>query len=574
MGTAVKAVRVAQPSPHFTARTPQQENYMSKGSLFLFAVAGCLLLAQPLMAQEGINGNLVTVDWLQNNLNNANVLILDASPGPMHAAQHIPGAVNVDLLTYGVHEIPISDTEKRFQSWGISPGKKIVLYDQGASIMATRLFFDLVYHGFPASGLYVLDGGLSKWQADGGSVTKESTPSPKKGTFHITKFREDVRVKLPEFLNASGDPGNNVLLEALGANWHFGEVHPFDRAGHIPNGILLPSEDFYNEDKTFKSVEEIKKMLAYVGAKPEQQIHTYCGGGVAASVPWFAARFILNYPKVKLYEESEMGWLLDERDLPYWTYDAPNLMRETDWLKSWGCNRMMRMYGVSQVSIVDVRPAEEFNQGHVPFALNIPAEVFKANLNNPEKLAEILGPAGVNASHEAIIVSGAGLTKVSALAFVALEILGQKKVSIFVDPFDKWTQPGTALTRDTTVVGPKKAFGEVSIPPMTYPVNIRKDVIITDPKSTHGLYPKVFIASGMNVPVKAQEGKIVHVPYTDLLNADGTPKDAKDIWNILVKAGITRYAELVCFSDDPGEAAVNYFILKLMGYPDVKVLLM
>ena len=74
------------------------------------------------------------------------------------------------------------------------------------------------------------------------------------------------------------------------------------------------------------------------------------------------------------------------------------------------------------------------------------------------------------------------------------------------------------------------------------------------------------------MPAKAQSGKVVHVPYTDLLNADGTPKAAKDIWNILSKAGISRYAELVCYSDDPAEAAANYFILKLMGYPDIKVL--
>ena len=33
-----------------------------------------------------------------------------------------------------------------------------------------------------------------------------------------------------------------------------------------------------------------------------------------------------------------------------------------------------------------------------------------------------------------------------------------------------------------------------------------------------------------------------------------------------------RYAEIVTFSDDPGEAAVNYYLLKLMGYPDVKAL--
>ena len=82
------------------------------------------------------------------------------------------------------------------------------------------------------------------------------------------------------------------------------------------------------------------------------------------------------------------------------------------------------------------------------------------------------------------------------------------------------------------------------------------------------------LASGRNLPAKAPDGKGVHVPSTDLLNPDGTPKAAKDIWNILTKAGVPRYAELVCIADDPGEAAVNYFILKLMGYPDIKVLVM
>jgi 3-mercaptopyruvate sulfurtransferase SseA len=62
------------------------------------------------------------------------------------------------------------------------------------------------------------------------------------------------------------------------------------------------------------------------------------------------------------------------------------------------------------------------------------------------------------------------------------------------------------------------------------------------------------------------------VPYATLLNADGTAKPAKEIWRLLTNAGVPRYAELVCVSDDPGEAAVGYFILKLMGYPDVKLL--
>ncbi len=103
-------------------------------------------------------------------------------------------------------------------------------------------------------------------------------------------------------------------------------------------------------------------------------------------------------------------------------------------------------------------------------------------------------------------------------------------------------------------------------------MNLREGVLIADAKSTQGLYPKVFVAAGKNLPARAPEGKLVHVPYTELLNGDGTVKQAKDLWNILVKAGVPRYAEIVCIADDPAEAAVNYFILTLMGYPDVKVL--
>lgn len=537
----------------------------------LLTVAVCLFLVQPLMSKEGIKGNLVTVGWLEQNLKSTDVLILDASPAQMYAKEHIPGAINVDLFTYGGKEVPLSEIEQRYQSWGISPGKKIVIYDRGKPMMATRLFFDLYYNGFAAKDLFILDGGFTKWQESGKRVTNEPTSIPKKGSFRITKMNEDARAKLPEFLTASGDQKNNVLLEALEANWHFGELQFFDRPGHIPHGILLPSGDFFNPDKTFKSAEEIKKILNYFGVNQKQKIYTYCGGGIAASVPFFALKFILDFPDVKLFSESELGWLQDVRELPFWTYDAPYLIRETNWLKTWG-GRMMRMYGVSQVSIIDVRSAEAFNLGHIPFALNVSSDLFKSNINNPEKLAEVLGQAGIDASYEAIVVSGNGLNEHSALAFLMLEYLGQKKVSVFIDSNEKFAQSGTTLTKEVTAIGPKKAPQDLSIPPTTYPLNFREGVVITDPKTTHGLYPKVFIASGKIVPNKVPDGKVIHVPYTDFLNTDGTPKAAKDIWNILVKAGIPRYAELICFSDNPGESAVNYFILKLMGYPDIKVL--
>jgi 3-mercaptopyruvate sulfurtransferase SseA len=520
---------------------------------------------------SGINGNLVSVDWLEKNMSNTRILLLDASSPQEYAAAHLPGAINFNLFIYGGRELPVAEMEKLYQSWGISAGKKIVLYDEGAGMMATRFFFSLYYHGFSATDMMILDGGLYKWKEKGFPVTKDITPVKQIGTFTIRKKAEDVRVKLPEFLTAAGDPVKNVLLESLTPEWHFGQVAPFGKAGHIPNAIMIPSADFYNPDKTFKSATEIKKMMDYHGIRPQQQINNHCGGGVAASVPFFALKFILKYPNVKLFMESQLGWVSDERDLPYWTYDAPYMMRETSWLQSWG-GRMMRMYGISQVSVLDIRSADEFYQGHVPFAINIPTEKFNNNRSNSVKLSEMLGAAGADASHEIIIISGAGLTKEAALVFAILEQLGHKKISIFTDSLSKWTKPGFTLIKDSTVIGPKKHPYDVSIPPTTYLKGKTKDIILAESAGKPGLYPKVFLASGKNVPARLPEGKVVHVPNTDLLNGEGKPKEAKEIWNILTKAGVPRYAELICISEDAGEAAVNYFILKLMGYPDIKIL--
>lgn len=523
-----------------------------------------LLLTQHTLADNETGGNLVSVSWLEKNATNENILILDSSPTKIYNTKHIPGAINADFMAYGGLNQPAAEMEELFQSWGVTPGKKIVIYDQGGSIMATKLFFDLYYYGFPGKDLFILDGGLAKWEEAGKEITNERTTQAVKGSFRIQNINEDARVRLPEFLTATGDKKNYALLEALDADWHFGGLQFFDRPGHIPNGIMLPSGDFYNADKTFKSDDEIRKMLTHLGIKPEQQIYTYCGGGIAASVPFFVLKFVLGFKSVKLFKESELGWLKDERELPIWTYDAPYLMRDTDWLKTWG-GKMMRMYGVSNVSIVDVRDESEFREKHLPFAINISSDIFKSYLTDPAKLAEVLGNSGVNAADEAVVISGKGLTKESALAFIMLEKLGQKRVSVFTDSFEKWAELGNAVIKDTAEIAS-------SIPQISYPFNLQSEVIIEDANNTAGLYPKIYIASGRDIPDIKPEGKVIHIPYTDLINPDGTPKAGKDIWKILEKAGVSRYAELICCSADPGEAAVNYFILKLMGYPDIKVL--
>jgi 3-mercaptopyruvate sulfurtransferase SseA len=535
---------------------------------FLFVVA--LLVTAPAHAANP----LVTAQWLQRNHPGDNLVLIDASVAPLYMKGHIPGAVHVDVFGYGGQEQTPQQMEERFRAWGISAGKRVVIYDEGGSYMATRVFFDLYYHGFPASDLFVLDGGLAKWKEIGGAVTTERTPPPAKGTFRVGRLNADARVMLNEFTNASGDPQRHAIVDALEPGYYFGAARFFDRAGHVPHAILFQSADFFNADKTFKSADEIRRMATYLGIRRDQQIHTYCGGGVAAAVPFFALRFIADYPKVSLYKESQREWLRDERSLPVWTYGAPTLKRDPEWLNGWS-NAMLRMYGVTNISIVDVRPGDAFQLGHIPYALNVPADVFRSHLDNPGKLAELLGAAGVNSAEEAVIVSEKGLNQNSALAFLLLERLGQKKVSILMDSVDDWGLRGYPLTKEPTLVGKRKSPKDLAVPATVYQVDLKPGTLIRDAGSTQGQYPKVFVAAGKSLPANAPQGlaaKVVHVPHADLLNADGTPKPAKDLMVILTKAGVPRYAEIVIVADDPGAAAINYFVFRLMGYPDVKVM--
>src|SRR5262249_10857149 len=150
--------------------------------------------------------------------------------------------------------------------------------------------------------------------------------------------------------------------------------------------------------------------------------------------------------------------------------------RDMAWVNGWN-SQMTRMFGVSRLSLVDVRPRDAYNLGHVPFALSVPADVFRSHFDNADKLAEVLGAAGVNATEEAVIVSDGGLNPAAALAFLTLERLGHKKVSILIDSVDEWGLRGLPLTKDATIVGPKKSPKDLAVPATVYRTALRSNVL-------------------------------------------------------------------------------------------------
>jgi 3-mercaptopyruvate sulfurtransferase SseA len=525
------------------------------GGAILALIVTFGLLAPPL-AQANPRP-LVDAAWLQQALAAGDVLVLDAQPGKLHEAGHIPGAVHVDLFAFGLETDPKA-MQRRIESWGVSPRRTVVIYDQGGFYLAPRLYYELLYRGHPPERLHLLDGGMAKWRAAGGAVTKDKTAPPSAGSFRV-RHRADVRADLPEVLTAAGDAQRHALIDALEPEMYYGATKFFDRAGHLPHAVSWPTAEFFNPDKTFKSADEIRAMASNLGVRPEQQVFTYCGGGIAAAVPFFALREIAGYPQVRLYVGSQLDWVRDSRELPLWTYAAPHLARSAPWLASW-TNPMLRAYGVTQLNIVDVRSAEAFAAGHIPAALNVPAAAFGEALKQPSALRPRLEAAGLQPAHETVIVSERGLDRSSALAFLALQSLDVSRVSVLMTGTDEWALRGLPWEKQSTAAKPTQ-------------LGAGARGVTTTPAEAPGRLPRVYIASGTALPTEAVPGTVIHLPASRLVNDDGSVKPAPELWAAISKAAVPRHAQLVFVADDVGEAAMNYYVFQLMGYTNLRVLL-
>ncbi len=213
---------------------------------------------------------------------------LGGPPGlPLYEAEHIPGAVYVDLDTelagHGVptdgrHPLPaIADLERAARGWGLNEGDNVIVYDDLSGMSAARAWWLLRHAG--VADVRVLDGGLAAWRA-GGHPTESDTNRAEPGT---------IRLAYGALASLTADQAqavaqNGVLLDARAAERYRGEVEPIDpRAGHIPGAVSAPTTDNLDADGRFLSPDRLAARFEALGVHPDAPVGVYCGSGVTAA---------------------------------------------------------------------------------------------------------------------------------------------------------------------------------------------------------------------------------------------------------------------------------------------------
>src|SRR5690606_37933116 len=108
-------------------------------------------------------------------------------------------------------------------------------------------------------------------------------------------------------------PGRGCLVNALDPATFRGEqpVNPYPRRGRIPGSTNLPASNLIDpETGRFRPAAEMRELLDATGLLGPGRAVTYCGGGIAATLPAFAA-YVAGNPEVAVYDGSLSEWTAD-----------------------------------------------------------------------------------------------------------------------------------------------------------------------------------------------------------------------------------------------------------------------
>jgi thiosulfate/3-mercaptopyruvate sulfurtransferase len=263
---------------------------------------------------------VVSADWLGQRLADPSVKILDVAwylpaqkrdPKAEYVAGHILGAVFYDQdaiadLTSGLpHTIPSPESfAESVGKLGISETDTIVVYDGPGIFTAPRVWWLLRTMG--AQSVFVLDGGIDGWKAEGRPVTTD-IPQPVPAKFQ-PQFNAEAVTSFAQMRDIVA-AGSRQIADARGSARFTGEeAEPRAgmRSGHMPGAKSLPSGVFSTGGK-LKSLDALRETIEAAGIDLDKPVVTSCGSGVTAAIIMLALQS-LGHTENTLYDGSWSEW--------------------------------------------------------------------------------------------------------------------------------------------------------------------------------------------------------------------------------------------------------------------------
>jgi thiosulfate/3-mercaptopyruvate sulfurtransferase len=232
---------------------------------------------------------------------------------------HIRGAVRIDWKTElqdPVRRDFVDQTgfEQLLSGKGIANDDLVVLYGGNNNWFAAYAYWYFRLYGH--QNVKLLDGGRKKWELDSRDLV-EDVPSRPQTSYNAAEQDSSIRAYRDEVVAAIS---NKNLVDVRSPDEFSGKLlapahlpqEQAQRGGHIPTARNIPWSKAANDDGTFRSDEELRKLYEDAGVDLSKATIAYCRIGERSSHTWFALHELLGLSDVKNYDGSwtEYGSLI------------------------------------------------------------------------------------------------------------------------------------------------------------------------------------------------------------------------------------------------------------------------
>jgi thiosulfate/3-mercaptopyruvate sulfurtransferase len=225
-------------------------------------------------------------------------------------------------------------------------------------------------------------------------------------------------------------------------------------------------------------------------------------------------------------------------------------------------NALLQEIAKTQVRVVDVRKAEEYNQDHIPGAVSIPlANIL--NADSLEKVAEVYGNAGIDDNIHVVVYDDTFGALAARVAWT-LEYIGHPNVSLLAVAYSTWKSMGLEVESEASVY-----------PKVKHSLNVNSYILATAD------YVNSCIEQDGKVLLDSRERlnyldhhipKAINMPWKTFSGENSILRSPEELRRIVQNRGISDGQEVITYCGSVGTlSGLAYYALHLAGYRNVKL---
>lgn len=250
-------------------------------------------------------------EQLAQSLGDDKLLIVDLCNPQTSAAGQVPGALRLEYASLVASRAPVggllpdaAQLSSVFSTLGLTPEHHVVAYDDEGGGKAGRLLWTLDMLGHSRAS--ILNGGIHAWANEGHPLT--STLASAHPSEYQAEIRGDAAADKNYILERIGR-SDVVFLDTRTPEEYRGVNVRAERGGHIPGAVNFDWVNAIDQARNlrFKPADELRALLAGVGATPDKEVIAYCQTHHRSSHTYVVLKS-LGYPHIKGYPGAWSEW--------------------------------------------------------------------------------------------------------------------------------------------------------------------------------------------------------------------------------------------------------------------------